>query len=133
MTKLQQLFDKSAIGISILCVVHCLFLPLLILVMAPVVGIEFLNSESFHLWLVFAVMPVSLLALYLGYVRHRNLSILFQTMLGLVLLILAVMLGHELVGEIGEVLLTVVGSSVIAYGHYRNYQLVRTQGCPTPN
>jgi hypothetical protein len=50
--------------------------------------------------------------------------------LGLTILILAAYLGHELLGEYGEVVLTVLGSSIIVYSHIRNYRLRSQNKCP---
>jgi hypothetical protein len=43
---------------------------------------------------------------------------------------LAAYLGHELLGEYGEVVLTVLGSSIIVYSHIRNYRLRSQNKCP---
>ena len=52
--------DKAAIGLSLLCVVHCLVTPIAI-VMFPALGATFLEDESFHYALLFVVLPISLL------------------------------------------------------------------------
>jgi hypothetical protein len=53
--------------------------------------------------------------------------------MGLMLLIFTAFLGPEFLGEYGEVALTVMGSSIIAFGHIRNYQLGRQEKCPAPH
>ena len=131
MIRLQQFSDKAAIGLSALCVIHCLFLPITLILFPSLAGLLSLNSEAFHLWLVFAVIPISLLALYIGYSHHRNFSVFAVASVGLMILA-AALLGHEHIGAYGEVVLTVIGSSVIAYGHYRNYLLGRERRCITP-
>lgn len=118
----KQFFaDRVAIGLSGLCVIHCLVLPLLIVVLPSLAALPF-NDEKFHLWMIFAVIPVSIFALFLGCKRHNNYQVLAFGVIGLVLLVAAVM-GEELLGEVGEKALTLVGAAFIAFGHFRNYRL----------
>ena len=42
-------------------------------------------------------------------------------MIGLVVLILAGVLGHDILGEVGERVATVIGSFFIIFSHYKNY------------
>ena len=39
------------------------------------------------------------------------------------------MVGHELAGETGERLLTVLGAAVLSAGHIRNFRLCRRADC----
>jgi hypothetical protein len=48
-------------------------------------------------------------------------------LIGLTLLVLAVALGEEVIGELWEKLLTVAGAMFVAYGHYRNFKLCQNQ------
>ena len=54
--------DKAAIGLSLLCVAHCLLTPIAI-VMLPALGATFLEDERFHYALLFLVLPTSLVSL----------------------------------------------------------------------
>lgn len=121
MTNKQFFADKVAIGLSGLCAIHCLVLPLLI-VMLPSLASLPLNDERFHLWMVFAVIPISIFALFLGCRRHKNYQVLGFGVVGLVLLVTAI-LGEEIFGEIGEKGFTLAGAAIIAFGHFRNYRL----------
>ncbi|WP_286234870.1 MerC domain-containing protein [Thalassotalea sediminis] len=125
MIKLQYMSDKAAIGVSLLCVIHCLVLPIAMILIPPLAGLSLLKSESFHLWLVGAVVPVSLLALFFGYQHHRKIQVFVGAFIGLLILLVAAYLGHEILGDLTEVCLTVFGSCVIAFSHYWNYQLRR--------
>ncbi|MEP1445976.1 MAG: MerC domain-containing protein [Paraglaciecola sp.] len=133
MTKFQQISDKTAIGLSFLCVIHCLLLPILLIFIPPLSGLFALNDELFHRWLLYAVVPISLAALLIGYVHHKSRRVFLIGAVGLLLLIFTAFWGHELLGENGEVLLTVLGSSIIAFGHIRNYQLRRQEKCSKPH
>jgi len=116
--------DKAAIGLSFLCALHCLALPLAF-ALFPGVAVSHLSSEAFHLWMVFAVVPLSAYALTLGCDQHKKTYLLGLGFVGLACLILAVVLGESFLGEIGEKSLTLIGAAIVSYGHYKNYRLCR--------
>lgn len=117
-----------AISGSMLCILHCLATPLL-LVAVPVVASTFVADEEFHRILVMFVLPISLVALFAGCRRHKDRVVLAVGGLGLVLLVSIAFLGHDLLGELGEKVATVVSGGVLAIGHLRNYRLCRRREC----
>lgn len=119
---LNSLSDKAAITLSTLCFIHCLALPLMIVLM-PSVWLVSLNGERFHQLLLFAVLPISLFALWRGYRQHQQGMVLSVVLLGLVLLAASALLGHDMLGEWGEKLLTVMGAVTVALGHWWNYRV----------
>ncbi|MCG9760062.1 MULTISPECIES: MerC domain-containing protein [Pseudoalteromonas] len=119
--KVQSFGDKAAIGLSMLCIVHCLILPFLLIVLPPFAGLLALSDEVFHQWLLIAVIPISIFALGFGYVRHKSCLVVSLGLVGCTLLVLATFLGEQ--G--GETLFTVLGSMLISYAHLRNYALRR--------
>jgi len=114
--------DKSAITLSTLCVVHCLLLPVLT-VLLPTLAATTLNQEFFHIAMVTCVIPISIFALTLGCKKHKNYSIFYIGAIGLVLLLVALVLGEPYLDEIGEKVLTTIGSMIIAFVHIRNFRL----------
>lgn len=134
MNTTQAVTDKLAIGLSLGCAIHCLFLPIL-LVLLPSMAVLQLDNEAFHFWMLVAVIPTSIYALTLGCKQHKRYRLLILGFIGLALLILALALGEERIGEAGEKILTVIGASFVAFGHWFNYRLCRAQkhedcGCP---
>lgn len=132
MTNLQTFTDKTAIRLSILCTLHCLAFPL-ILVLLPSVAVLQLNNEAFHLWIVLIVIPTSAYALTVGCKQHKRYHLLTLGLIGLGCLISAVVLGESLLGEVWEKILTSIGAGIITYGHYKNYRLCQRQdrcACP---
>jgi len=128
---LQTILDKSAIGLSLMCVVHCLVLPL-VLVAFPTGMASALGGESFHKMLLLLVLPTSILAFVLGCKKHKKKMVFSFAVLGLTLLLLPLVLGHEVVGELGEKLLTTVGGVNLAVAHLLNFRLCRgneKEGC----
>ena len=121
-SSLRPLADRTAIALSALCVIHCLLLPIAI-VMLPALAALGLDNEAFQAWIVVIVLPVSAVALVRGCRRHGRLGVLAVGGLGLVTLILAVLAGHDVLGDVGERLTSVLGALLIAFSHWRNFRL----------
>lgn len=124
----QSYGDKTAIGLSALCVVHCLLTPLL-LILVPSNAVQWISDEAFHHGMLLGVLFSSIIALNLGFRVHCQRSILFWGAAGLLLLSSPLLLGHDLIGEHGEKLLTVLGASIIAIGHIKNFKVCRKHQC----
>ncbi len=124
----QSVMDRMAIGLSVMCTVHCFATPV-ILALLPSFAVMQIDSEQFHLWILTAVMPTSLLALSLGCKKHKLMRYMACGVIGLAFMICAVLLGHE----IAEKALTLIGSAFIAVAHWFNYQQCLKQNdekCP---
>ena len=128
MEKTVMKTDKAAIGLSLLCVVHCLVTPIAI-VMFPALGATFLAGETFHYALLFLVVPISLFSLGLGCRKHGHRDILLLGMSGVFLLCLIILVGEETLGELGEKLSTVAGAVVVASAHFRNFKACQDKKC----
>ena len=124
MTKMQVLSDKLAIAFSMVCLIHCLALPILLILLPPFSGLFALDDEMFHQWMLYAVLPISIAALMMGYLHHRSYKVFLVGSIGLTLIIISTTLGHDVLGKTGEVVVSILGSMSIAYGHFRNYQLI---------
>ncbi|AMX03299.1 hypothetical protein A3224_12560 [Microbulbifer thermotolerans] len=132
MKPISSATDKIAIGLSAMCAVHCLILPL-ILVLLPSLAALQLDNEAFHTWMVIAVLPTSIYALTMGCKQHKRYRVLLLGCSGLTLLIMAVLLGEH-TGEIGEKAMTLAGSALVALGHLWNFRLCRKpSNCPCPS
>lgn len=116
--------DKTAIFLSVLCSLHCLVTPVALVMMPSLVGLG-LEDEAFHLWMVVAVVPLSLFALTMGCRKHGNPSVLLLGLIGLAVLCSPFIIGHETLGEWGERGLTLLGATIIALSHFRNFALCR--------
>ena len=130
----QAITDKLAIGLSLACVIHCLALPVLLVLLPGIAALQ-LNNESFHLWMVVAVLPSSIYALTLGCKQHKRYQLLFLGSVGIVLMILALFLGEAVIGELGEKILTTVGGGLVAAGNWFNYRICnkKDNDCACPN
>lgn len=124
----QTTADKLAIGLSLMCTVHCFATPV-ILALLPSFAVLQINAEQFHLWVLAVVLPTSLLALSLGCKKHKRTRYMACGVVGLAFLIIAVLLGQEE----AEKALTLIGSAFIALAHWFNYQQCfkkNNENCP---
>jgi len=118
---IRQLSDFTGMGLSIMCAVHCLLLPTLLIFLPSLVSLG-LDNEMYHYWMIFLVIPISIYALSLGCRKHKKYSLLIWGFFGLSFLIFAV-LGEDMIGEFGEKLFTFIGATLLALGHYFNFRL----------
>jgi len=117
--------DRAAISLSLLCIVHCLALPVL-LVLMPTLATLSIADEHFHVVLLFLILPTSFAALFMGYRRHRRLAAMTWGLAGVGVLLGAALFGHDVLGGAGEKALTVVGSLLVTVGHVLNFRRCRS-------
>jgi len=127
-SKFGNSLDGVAIAISAACVVHCLLLPVLI-VLFPILGSTTLADEGFHSLLLVLIIPSSALAFYIGCRQHGDGSVLWLGLAGISLLSLAAAIGIEGLGILGEKLLTGIGGTLLATGHVINFRRCRARRC----
>lgn len=126
--KMQGVLDFIGLSLSALCAVHCVLIPVAI-IMFPVLSSGLFGDEGFHKLLLWAILPSSTLAFFLGCKRHKDFYVLALGVSGLCLLIITSILGHEILGEIREKVLVVLGGLIISLGHVRNFILCRHDEC----
>ena len=117
----QKISDKFAISVSIICTMHCFFVPSFLVLFSSFESIQY-NNELIHSIFLLVTVPISLFALILGFINHKKSSFFFMGIAGLIILILALILGEGILGEMGEKLVTLIGSIIIVFSHYKNYQ-----------
>lgn len=122
MTVSNQKLDRIAIFLSGLCLVHCLALPVALLV-GTVFGEWLLATETQMHWLLLGLAaPVSLWAL--GHnARYGAYSNLLIGCLGLALMLVGV---SHVAGELYEALITTLGVVLVLIAHVRNFRTRHT-------
>lgn len=121
--------DKISIGLSALCAVHCLVLPV-VAGLLPALAAVTASHSHFHVLMLVLVIPLSGLALGAGWLRHRDRIVLALGVCGMGLMVIAVTLGHDLLGDAGERWATLAGTFLLAAGHLRNFRQCRpADGC----
>ncbi|EAR23253.1 MerC domain-containing protein [Nitrococcus mobilis] len=128
MEKIQVAMDKVAIGFSIICAVHCVLVPIAMVIL-PALAATPLRDEAFHQKILIAVLPASIIALAIGCRKHKNWRVGTSGFIGLATLITTAFLGHDLLGENGEKIATLIGAAMIAFGHIQNHRLCCKYNC----
>ncbi len=114
--------DSAAVLLSALCLVHCLLLPLII---AGLPLFAQFSEGHLHAQMLVVVVPLSVVALGIGFRGHRNRSIIASGATGLMLLIIGATLAHGYLGIFADRLFTIAGAFVLATAHYHNTVLTR--------
>ena len=128
MENLQAYADKSAIVVSVLCALHCLLFPA-ILILYPTMMELLPGDETVHFVLLFLVIPISSFALFKGGKVHKSRKIITIGFTGLLVLVLAVTFGHDIFGQTGEKILTVIGSIIVVTAHIQNHLICQRTDC----
>lgn len=118
--------DGAAIGLSGLCLLHCLALPFLVGALPMLM--PFTDSHLHAQMLVFAI-PLSAVAIGIGYARHGNPLVIAAAFVGLGLLVAGATVVHGSYGIVADRLFTVSGSIVLAAAHLWNGLLSRRYRC----
>jgi hypothetical protein len=117
-SKRQRLLDGFAVTASLLCLIHCLLLPLL-LIAIPVLATMLIVPEAFHAVAFAIAVPTSLLALGTGYARHGRPG---PAMLAIVALGLLGIGAFAIDSETVERIVTSSGAVLLAAAHLLNWR-----------
>ena len=141
--------DSLAISMSVICAVHCLLTPLLV-ILFPILTTTFWVHRDFHLWMLFFVLPATSLAVFLGCRKHRDRFVMALSFTGLACLFAVALyeslfhgsqlLQHSSVclhcvqGETNNhftvtTYANILGGVLLASAHIRNYCLCRRSDC----
>ena len=126
--KVRSIADVLGLSASAMCAIHCLLVPLLIIT-STTLPVSFLTDESFHRAMLWIVIPSGILAFSLGCWRHRDRFVFLLGMLGITGLCLSAFWLHDLIGEIGERIGTVVSAMTLILAHVHNWKLCRNGAC----
>lgn len=124
----QPILDRFAIATSTLCVLHCVALPFATSFFPAALSTLF-DDHIFHQLLVLGVIPSSVVALLMGCRQHKDKTVLTLGVIGVLLLLLIALFGHEMLGELGEKAGTVISSLLIVAAHVRNHLLCQEYSC----
>lgn len=113
------LLDGIAIGLSGLCLAHCVGTAILLAVLATAAG-PFLDPRVHEFGLALAIL-LAAIALGRGMMTHRRMFPLATGGVGLLLMGAALMVPH---GP-AEIVLTMIGVGFLATAHYANYRASR--------
>ena len=121
---LSRYFDRIAIALSAVCIVHCLAVPLFA-VLLPIAFIGLGGDSHFHEWMLWGVVPTSLVGFALGLRYHGRYGIAAAGMAGLGIVAWAAIVAHGAWPWWQELVLSMLGSVLLVLAHWRNFVEVR--------
>ncbi len=117
-------WDEWGTGLSILCLIHCLVSPI-ILLSIPILARYYLMHPVVHFILAAGILPVGLVALFSGFRHHRHKVVLWFGLPGLFIISVVPILVHVFRVDLNEPALMLIGSSILVYAHYKNQKACR--------
>jgi len=117
--------DMVGMGLSGLCMVHCLVFPLLVS-FAPAILRGLPGDDLTHRVLAIGIALAGGLAFRSGYKVHRRGGILALFLVGIALISAAAVLGEPVLSAYGETGITVCGSLLLITAHWRNRSFCRS-------
>jgi len=120
----SRYLDRIAISLSAICIVHCLAVPLVIAVL-PLAVLGLGGDSHFHAVMLWLVVPISTAGLLMGYREHRRYGIVVAGLIGMAVVSAAAILGHVQWPLSVEVIVSLVGSALLAWAHWTNFATVR--------
>ncbi len=121
---LSKYFDRVAIALSTICIVHCLAMPVVIAVL-PVAAFAVGGDGHFHTLMLWFVVPTSVLGFGLGLRVHKRYDIVAMGVVAIAALAAAALWGHAAWDPSIEVVVNVASSVLLAAAHWRNFREVR--------
>jgi len=116
-SKSGRWLDLTAVGLSGLCLVHCLALPLFV---ALLPFLARYSDGHLHLQMLAVVLPLSTFALAAGFRRHRDRRVVAAGCAAMVLLTIGATVAHTHLGLAADRAFTMAGSFTLAFAHYFN-------------
>ncbi len=113
-------WDRVGIGLSGICAIHCLLVPVIVSLIPLWPAFEELHGYT-HLFFFLAIAPTVVLSLRR---RHESITITLFLVGGVTVIFLAWFFNESL-GEYGEAGITLIGSLLLIRGHWLNYKFKR--------
>ena len=120
--------DWLGIAVSTACAMHCILVPML-LVTGTVLPASVFGGELFHQATMWMILPAAIVAFGTGCWRHKDRWVLALGVIGLTGMVLSVAVLHDVTGEVGERIGTLLSAAVLIAAHYRNFRICRSSGC----
>jgi len=121
---LSKYFDRIAIALSTICIVHCLAMPFVIALL-PLAAFTVGGDGHFHTLMLWFVVPTSVLGFGLGVRVHHRADIVALGVAAIAVLATTALWGHAAWDPSVEVFANVGASILLAAAHAWNFREVR--------
>jgi hypothetical protein len=112
----ERPWDLAGIGASLLCILHCVATPLLLVVLPT---LEIFERQT-HALFALSILCIGLLAFVPGYRRHGRWRVVLLGLVGFGMLSAGVLVPKATMRETAEVVTTVLGGATLITAHLRN-------------
>lgn len=119
---MNNFWDRLGISTSLICVVHCLLTPVVVLFL-PLVGSNLVEHRWFHEVIVAIVVPVAIWALWNGYKIHKHPTMFVYAAFGFLFIGVSMALGHD--HDSIQTGFMVAAGLLLSYAHYLNLRARR--------
>ncbi|EMR03523.1 MerC domain-containing protein [Cesiribacter andamanensis] len=109
--------DSAGFFASIVCALHCAFLPLLLLAL-PHASLPLLHTPAAEFLMIGASFGLSLAALSSGFGKHKRKRVLLAMLAGFSIILLGI---TTALPQGAEILATSSGALLVSLGHYLNW------------
>ena len=114
--------DLLGVVLSSACLVHCTVLPA-VLALLPILGSSFHLDERWHFCLTALIVPVAMIALVTGFMRHHKNLVLILGAVSLVMILGAHPL-EALIGEFWGGAVGALGGCILISAHICNHRFL---------
>jgi hypothetical protein len=121
---LSRHFDRIAIALSTICIVHCLALPFMVAVL-PLLAVTLGADAHFHELMLWLVVPTSVFGLGFGYRVHQQIGVVAVGAAAVAGLAVVAICAHGRWPPTVEVTANVAASLLLAAAHWQNFRKVR--------
>lgn len=113
--KYKDFWDKFGICLSSICLIHCIFLPLFLVISPHILSHnhEYVENEFFHQLIIILILVGALFAFIPAYKIHKKKLPMVLFLIGLTLIIISSFLDHN-------VSLSILSSIFIIFAHIKN-------------
>ncbi len=141
--KTSAILDQLAIGMAVICGIHCLMMPI-ILALLPIVAASFFAHEHFHLWMLLLVLPTTSISIFMGCRKHRDKWTAALSLTGLGIMIAVTIFEYATHTSCAtcagcarsadapvppSAWCNTIGGLFLASAHVRNFKLCRNSNC----
>ena len=126
--KIESIADTVGIISSTICVAHCILAPGL-LIGGSVAPTLFMSEDLFHAAVLWFVLPSAMFAFAIGCQKLKDRIVYILGSIGEAGLIGSALYFHELLGETGERIATLISAGLLIAAHVRNFRACRNGSC----
>ncbi len=121
-TKIRSWADRLGLCLSLLCLIHCVLTPILLIAIPSLVILEEHHEHEFLHQALFAILPVLAIAAFIpGFRRHGDKRVFFWGFPGIAFLAVGVLVFDGQMGP--QALFTIAGSLFLIRAHLLNRHL----------